>query len=155
LSPPDPAGDAERRVVGDVEELGWHGVSRFPGGSQLDHYYTVGLRRTYGAPEILIVGLAGDVAHGMARAVVDAIGQGASFAAGERSDAILEGYDVGFSSVGRAAAGDWLPLAAWYYGDDAWEALQLLWPDRAGRFPGEEGYDDAASPQDVVADPPR
>jgi hypothetical protein len=154
MSPPEPANDVERTVVTDIEEFGWHGVSRFPGESQPDHYYTVGLRQTYDHPEILIVGLAGDVPHGMARALVGAIADGASFGAGDRSDAILEGYDVTFSSVGPDVSRKWLPLAAWYYDDDSWEALQLLWPDRAGLFPGEDRSDEDRSPQVLLGETP-
>jgi hypothetical protein len=150
VSAPDPANDVERSVVDDIAAFGWHGVSRFPGGSPPDHYYTVGLQQTFGHPEILIVGLAGDVPHGMARALVDAVRDGASLTAGERSDAILEGYEVTCSAIGTATAGSWLPLAAWYYGDASWQALQLLWPDRDGRFPDEDDYDGERSPQRVV-----
>jgi hypothetical protein len=152
VSPPEPADDIERAVVDDIARFGWHGVSRFPGESQPDHYYTVGLQETFGHPEILIVGLAGDVPHGMARAAVDAIKDGVTFSASTRSDAILEGYDVAYASVSPSAANGWLPLAAWYYEDRPWDVLQLLWPDRDGRFPGEDGYDDERSPQDLADD---
>jgi hypothetical protein len=148
---PQPSSDVERQVVDDVAKFGWHGVSRFPGGAEIDHYYTVGLQQTYGHPELVISELAGDIAHGMARSAVEAIEEGTAFSHGQRSDAILEGYDVAYAAIEPITAGRWLPLAAWYYEDRPWRALQLVWPDRAGRFPGQNGYDADRSPQELLS----
>lgn len=150
MSPPESTNDVERRVVDDIAKLGWHGVSRFPGEAQIDHYYTVGLQQTYGHPEVLIVGLAGDVAHGMGHSAVEAIENGAALSDGQRSDAILEGYDVVYAAIDQTTADRWLPLATWYYEKRPWTALQLIWPDRAGRFPDQDGYDAERSPQELL-----
>lgn len=156
MGPPGPRDEIEARVVDDVARFGWHGVSYFAEPERDDrvaHYYTVGLVTTHGQPEILVVGRAGDVAHGMARTAVEAFADGLELRDGLRTDAILEGYDVRFAALEPEAAG-WLPLAGWYHGAAPWWAVQLLVPDREGRFPGEPGYDDDAWPQPCVTGPP-
>jgi hypothetical protein len=34
-----------------------------------------------------------------------------------------------------------LPSAAWFYGERAFTAVQLFWPDRAQRLPWDAGFD--------------
>jgi hypothetical protein len=148
---PESTDEIQSQVVDDVDRYGWHGVSRYPGSSQQpDHYYTVGIHATHGQPEILIMGLAGDVAHRMARGLVEAVGEGLSVVEGLRTATVLDGLDVTFARLDQPTAQRWLPLAAWYYADQRWVAAQLLWPDSAGRFPGQDGYAAEQSPQPLI-----
>jgi len=99
----------------------------------------------------VIVGLTDDVSHRIAHGAVEEIEAGRELRAGSRSDALLEGFGVRIVPVDVGAAADWLVLAHWFYGDEPWSAVQILCPDRSGVFPGEDGYDDSASPANAPA----
>lgn len=87
----------------------------------------------------VIVGLTDDVSHRIAHGAVEEIEAGRELRAGSRSDALLEGFGVRIVPVDVGAAADWLVLAHWFCGDEPWSAVQVLWPDRSGVFPGEDG----------------
>ncbi|MFM7070005.1 MAG: DUF4262 domain-containing protein [Actinomycetes bacterium] len=103
--------------------------------SECDWAYTVGLHRSAGHPELVLVGL--DAA--MAGGVLDAVGQ-----------RVLDGENLLGAPSLRAGplefvvhevdplwrqCGDWFALGRAVLGADWPRTLQLVWPDRAGRFP--------------------
>lgn len=40
-------------------------------------------------------------------------------------------------------AGDYFNVAKTFYGQADFKAVQLFWPDRSGKFPWEEGFDES------------
>ena len=145
----------QRKVIEDVAAHGWHmlGVHPSPDWSGPFYNYPVGLCETMGHPELVLVGLGMEHAHGVLWAAVHEIRSGVRFDAGDRSSEILEGSDVRLDAVAREFRPGWMELTDWYYGDEPWEMLQLVWPDAAGVFPGEPGYDHGASPQQLLHEP--
>lgn len=137
----------------DVGRFGWHGISvcRCEGCDGPEFYFTIGLGIGHRHPELVIVGLTGEQSHAIAQSAIADIRGGHVFAAGTRSDALLEGYDVRFEAVDVDAWSEWLQQAHWFYGDEPWSVLQVIWPDRNGHFPGDADYDDVASPQQVLS----
>lgn len=104
--------------------------------------YTVGLTETYGCPELLIFGVGQQTAGPVFHAVVDKIKAGARFSNG---DVLLDVLSVpcAMKAVSAEAA---LPFAlnvASRYKDTAQVPAfqQLVYPDKAGVFPWEAGYD--------------
>ena len=135
---PNARSDADRKVLADVAEHGWHGVWIPEEAGTPGWTFSVGLSHTYGHAEIVVFGLPSPTAHAMiANAVVD-IEAGKSFMPSSSSDAILEGYTCSFRSVHRNWHAPLLGLALWFYGEPQVEALQCLWPDRDGHLPDSE-----------------
>lgn len=125
-----------------VEEHGWavQGVGASP-----PFAYTVGLTEC-GAPELLMVGLPfttmQTLLNDLARPVKEAARR---YAPGERVPEILRDYDVVIRGPIDPRAGEMFQ-AINLYGEI--DAVQVLWPDKEGRYPDEVGYDSA--PQTVV-----
>jgi hypothetical protein len=108
-----------------------------------DWAYTIGLHRSYGHPELLVVGIDAP----MAGAALELLG--ARVAAGERlaagTELVLDG-GLGFRVCEVdplfGAQGDWFILgrevmACW---GERWpRSLQLVWSDRGGEFPADAG----------------
>jgi hypothetical protein len=115
--------DRDRKLLADIEEIGWHVILIPEGDDGPPFAYTIGLFRTFEHPEIIIFGLDLDLMHQMINLIGEEIRQGRRFSDGESASGILEGYDVRFLHVG-----------------DAFAILQCLWPDRQGRFPTDAGY---------------
>jgi Domain of unknown function (DUF4262) len=108
--------------------------------SQPSYSYSVGLSKTFGHPEIFMIGFHPDVA----RSVIDVAGNkvkaGARLEAPAYVDEIIESHPVAIvpldpgsvyehSSAGRAILGR------------SFDGVLLLLPDAAGRFPWDEGCD--------------
>ena len=106
--------------------------------------YTIGLYENFRHPELIIVGMSGHLAHPLLNDVRDLIRGGRQFSAGDFSDEVLERFPVTFRAVSdenRLAHFGW---ATWFYGGEAYPALQLVLPDLQGRWPWDPTASDNA-----------
>jgi len=55
--------EGEKKLVADIEELGWHVLKVLEDDNGPGFVYSVGLFKTFNHPEIIIVGLKLDLAH--------------------------------------------------------------------------------------------
>lgn len=126
---------AEAKIREDIAEYGWHVVKVLPEGDHQPHSYSIGLFQTFGHPEIAVVGLRGETAHALIASVVKEIRAGKRFEAGNNYPNIIESFAVTFVAVPEPAYPGLFGYAIWYYGSTAFPVLQMVWPDRDGRFP--------------------
>jgi uncharacterized protein DUF4262 len=124
-----------------IVEHGWMVQGVFPTtesvarGETLTFAYTVGLTAK-GLPEMILVGLPLD---GAADWLNDAARQAVERGAVELDtdvDGIIAGVSVRFTATTTAP----LSVARRLYGAGV-RAVQMLWPDDQGRFPGDPAYD--------------
>jgi len=145
LSPPAPHDSGESKLLADVQEYGWHvlGVSPDPGETGPPFAYSIGLYYTLGHPEIVVTGLAPEVSQRLINVVGERSRSETPVLPGRRYADIAEGYDVAFRTVPRALYEDYLGYALWFYRQLAGDfpVFQLIWPDKAGRFPEEIGFE--------------
>jgi hypothetical protein len=161
---PEPRDAFDEKLLEDVRRHGWHCVmvadEHHPehaaaNAALLPHpvydaafAYTVGLGRTYSHPELILVGR-WQFAHQVIANVVQLIGDGQHFAAGDRSDEVLMEYEVSFGAVSDLRRLELLTCADWLNRGAQFEALQLILPDKSGAWPDEPTYD--AYPQPLLA----
>lgn len=129
------------KIEGDIEQVGWSSIGVFNavGDEPTPSFtYTIGLRETYDHPELIVYGLEAETAHGLIASAVDLLKEGAVLEDGGRYAKVLRGHDVAARLVPEP--GYPLNVARMYYGDDV-RAVQLVWPDAAGKFPWEEDFD--------------
>lgn len=88
-----------------------------------------------------MVGLDLDLMHRLINDMRDQIRLGTQFRAGSRSSVILTGLDCEFRSVALSNYRDLFGCARWFYGGDHFPAIQCVWPDRQGHFPGSADFD--------------
>ena len=134
--------EGEEFIHEAIAEHGW-AVEMIPAGDspeEPEFAYTIGLHRSFGHPELLLVGLPPEVSHEILNLCGDRVSAGESFVDGARVGEVLEGMDVQFREVcARASFEEYVGYALWYYGDESFRLMQLMWPDAEGRFPGEPG----------------
>ncbi|HEX4386530.1 MAG TPA: DUF4262 domain-containing protein [Myxococcales bacterium] len=138
--PPLATSASERKMLTDVDAFGWHFVNVMESAEEGPFSYTIGLWRTWQHPEIIITGLRTEVAPLLLRNVVEKVQKGWRASQTERDPDILEGFDCGYAAVPpskRNKAG----FAHWYYGICGFELVQLLWPDKRNRLPGDDDWD--------------
>lgn len=134
-----------KKIKRDIGESGWSTISVFP--TMTDpgvHFsYSIGFREHDAHPEVIILGIPSEYAHSIIRTLYERVAAGERFEAGQRLDEVLEEYEVEL----RAVASDGAPLnmAKAYYDVDELPALQIVWPDKEGLFPGEEGCDEGCA----------
>ena len=60
---------------------------------------------------------------------------------GERTDAVFANLPAYAFLVAKKHYRDLLGWSRWFYGGDDFACLQIVWPDRAGKFPSEPDFD--------------
>lgn len=124
-----------------VAENGWQTVV-FPPQRPL-FGFTIGLTRTFGHPEAFIIGLPPQLMFQILENVAKAVAGGHRFEPGERTELLLEQLSCGLRPVDAAWHGVFLEPLSMFYGAEPLQVLQVVWPDRQGKLPGDDGFDPA------------
>ena len=99
--------------------------------------YTIGLHAA-GLPELILIGgMCPEDQHHAIDDLARRMLAGSAFEPGHREPEVVDGYDVTFLEVIDPTC-DWLAIANLI--QSGYRALQVVWPDRDGRFPWEDGY---------------
>ena len=118
-------------VIGVLEEDGAPSFS-----------YTIGLTKTWGHPECLIFLPDLEIAQDILNKIAELIADGRRFSPGTSHRDILENrFACIFRHAGARAKEEFAIQACSYYGDRDFSVLQVVWPDKRGRFPHEPGFD--------------
>lgn len=134
---------AEEHCIDDVARYGLH-IINVPADEQGPGFaYTVGLWRSYAHPEIILFGLRSESMHALLNHAAALIRYGQRFGPGVVTDAIIEGYPCTFKSVPESQQKPHLGWARWFNDHKKLDAVQLIYPDRNGRWPWDEGVSDS------------
>jgi hypothetical protein len=141
---PVPDDDQDRKLLSDVAEHGWHIPHIFADESGPCFSFSVGFYLKFGHPEILVMGLSQSVAHKFINLVGGYIRSGRVFRPGERTDDLAQGFSCCFVPIVTEHYREYLGYGIWFYRSlkQPFPALQLVWPDKQGKFPWESGYDE-------------
>ena len=132
--------DSERDILKRREAHGWFVNVIAEDEVGPGFAYSFGLFEEFGHPEIIIFGLGKDTMQTLVNDMGNHIRAGTMYGDGERSDSLIEGYTCVFRNVNPIHFGDTFTWATWFYGDPIFPALQLIWPDKQGRFPWEPEF---------------
>ena len=137
-----PIGDAIAKCRADVDRAGWHcmGVFDDPESGSPPFAYTVGLTATFGHPELAVAGLEPRQGHSLLDSAVALIREGLRIGDGDVVQKVISGYPARFRALDLGACSLSFGMSDVYYGHPV-PRLQMLWPDPAGLFPGEQGCD--------------
>ena len=130
----------EQKLLNDIQSYGWHAVMIHTDEQGPGWGFTVGFFHSYRHPEIVITGLKPDVTHQFFRLFSVPIIAGKPYKAGDRVTDIAS-YPFTFVSVPACFYRDYLGFAMWFYKGTEFPVLQVVWPDKAGRFPWDSDYD--------------
>ena len=135
--------EARRRLIENVERTGTHvvKVSSSTPTSTPDWAFTIGLHHNFAHPEVVVFGLKHQTAHLLLNDVRDHIREGQRFEAGTETDLLLNDAIVAFRDVHSKWHDPFLGTMDWFYEEVKVPVVQMVWPDRAGRFPWEPGAD--------------
>jgi hypothetical protein len=139
--------DSERRILSDIDENGLHVVQVEDEQGEPEYAFSVGMWHSFEQAEVVVFGLPAEAAEALLEAIADDAAEGKTFVADSRHEGLLQGYPVRFLAVPKAAYAEHFPEALWAYEQAEFPMLQLVWPDKQGRWPWEagvrEGFRDA------------
>lgn len=115
------------------------GVMADPEQALPGYSYTTGLTYTWGVPEALVFGLPTDAAHGIMHDYLAWALRVGGFSPPTISNEIAS-MPVRLHELVREWREHCL-LSCWLYGTRPWSGVQIVWPDPAGRFPGDPRFD--------------
>ncbi|MCB0997519.1 MAG: DUF4262 domain-containing protein [Acidimicrobiales bacterium] len=118
--------------------------------------FTTGLTHSFGWPELAMTGLPTATLHACLNEVAGRARDGVPYVDGARLGDVLEGYDVELRSADLIWNYSLFGWSRWFAQHVEPRFAQVVWPDRAGRFPADEGFDQAlAHLQPRLGVPPR
>lgn len=142
---PAPEDATDERLLRALAREGWIciGASPLPADPEGTprFAYTAGLERTWDHPELIMLGVDWPHSRELLAAAVERVAAGETFAPGRRCPGLLPAGDAAFVEVSHAHRFFNLTYARWLYGGADFRALQLVWPDAAGRYPWDEGFE--------------
>ncbi|MBK8115773.1 MAG: DUF4262 domain-containing protein [Candidatus Accumulibacter sp.] len=126
----------ERNILQHIEEYGCSVTSVFdPQKVEPPFSYSIGIARSSGAPELIIIGLSSKLSHWMVNEYNRRIRSGEQFLPGVLYLGFLEGFAVQFGPVAREHRAEYMRSACWLHGGSEFDALQLIWPSTSGVWP--------------------
>ena len=133
---PEPRNDYERKLLDNIERHGCQVTSVFdPDGDGPAFSYSVGIPLKFGAPEVIVVGLPIELGHRLVNTYRDRVRAGDRFVPRTPYQGFLEGFPVSFVVVAARHREQYLRSARWLHGGVAFDALQLVFPTKAGVWP--------------------
>lgn len=153
------------KVVFMLEREGW-ALDAVPPRADLDppfprYAYTIGFEDRFGFPEVCVVGLSPVACRGLFDLVADALAGGTDLPIGAAFVGLLDGEQpCALLPLDPATSVDLFPSLAEHHelageAPDAFQMVQLTWPDGAGVLPWEPGFAVELAPlQLLFAEPP-
>jgi len=141
--------EMERKAISDIEKHGVHLIEVPEDDEGPGFVFSMGLFDNFSHPEIIIVGLDGELSLDIINGLAQEVREGKKFRDQDRHDGILEDYTCVFLDVAKANFAEHLGYAMWYYGDTEFPALQCVWPDMDGSYPW-----DGAATEEFIEDQP-
>ena len=123
-----------------IRRYGWMVQAVLPDDQQPSYSYSVGLSKTYGHPEVFMVGFDPELARSLINVAGNHIKGGMRFDQPCLSDRIIEGFPAAFRPLDFGSAYDHSNAGRAILGR-SFDGVQLFLPDAAGRFPWEDGCD--------------
>ena len=137
------SGEFDKRIADNIREYGWHCLHiASTEEDETPFTYTIGLFETYSGPEIFIFNVEPKKAHAVLNVCAQVLREGGTIEPEVPDDRILAGgYKVIFRPLRHELFDEYAGTAVRHYGHSTFPAYVMFFPDAAGRFPWESGYD--------------
>jgi Domain of unknown function (DUF4262) len=131
----------EQSFVAKIREHGWFCTNVQADAEGPGFAYTTGFWVKVRQPEVIVFGLNDKTAHQVLWDVFRDAEQGRSLPVGTRTDQVFANLAAYAFPVAKRHYPDHLGWSVWFYGGADFPCLQIVWPDRAGVFPWQAGFD--------------
>ena len=135
--------DRETRALEIVRRHGWLVTNIDPADGLPGWSFTTGLTHSFGWPELVMTGLPSAALHGRINEVAEIARRGTPFVEGTRHEDVIDGYEVELRSADVRWNHALFGWSRWFAQHAEPQFTQVVWPDKAGRFPWDVGCDQA------------
>jgi hypothetical protein len=125
----------ERNFVEKIRKHGWFGMHVGADDEAPAFSYTTGFWLKFKFPELIVFSVGRENAQGMFWTVYRELEAGNRLPIGQPTEQIFENAAAVLLSVSTQQYPSYLGWSRWFYGNDNFECLQLVWPDPSGLFP--------------------
>ena len=135
--------DPEKKILDDVEQFGFHVAVISEDGYLPGFAYTIGLKKTYNHPEIIIFGLNNEMMHEILNGLGADIKSGKIFEPNKDYDNIISNYPIRLIEIKKEHYQDYFGYGGWFY-DNKFDfpAYQLVWTDKDRKYPWEKEFNE-------------
>ena len=131
----------EKQFVANVREHGWFRTSVAADEHGPSFSYTTGFWQGVQKPELIISGLNHETAHQILWDIYTDAKAGKSLPIGVPVAEVFGNHAAYIFPVAKRFYSEYLGWSLWFYCGDNFDCLQIVWPDREGIFPWQDGYD--------------
>jgi hypothetical protein len=132
----------ERKFVAKVREHGWFNTCVMGEASLPGFSFTTGFWVSAQMPEVIIFSTKNDIAHDVFWDMFRDGKSGVKYPVCVKTNQIFANLPAYLFPVAKKHYHEHLGWSRWFYGGDEFPCLQIVWPDRAGIFPWEQGFDE-------------
>jgi len=129
--------DNDRNLVSDIQNRGWS-VCIIADDAHPTWAFSVGMWHTFRTPEVAMFGLGAQDMGRWINVIGERIRLGHRFQLDKPEDGVLKDFPVMLRLADDSWYQEFFGYGLWFY--QSWFPLaQVIWPDRQGKFPWEEG----------------
>jgi hypothetical protein len=133
--------EKERSFVSRLRQHGWFCTSVSEDEQTPRFSYTTGFWLSANHPELITFSMKSEIAHDIFWHVFRDAKDGCPLTVGKRTDAVFANLPAYAFPIAKKYYANLLGWSRWFYAGDEFSCLQIVWPDRAGLFPWENGFD--------------
>jgi hypothetical protein len=134
---------ANQNALADIEKFGLHIINVGAEGDLPPFSYSIGIERSLGKPELIVIGLKAEVAQATINECYDQMKTGAPIAPGARVAGLLGGgFECLIGEVAPSYLKEYMGWAIWLHEGTGFRAWQIIFPNTAGVFPWEPEAND-------------
>jgi hypothetical protein len=125
----------DKKALDDIEKFGCHILHVMEEGDEPPFSYSIGVQKSTGAPEAVVIGLKQPIAHHVLNEYNSRVRNGERFANGKEYSGFIEGFPVQFELVAPQHYDEYFGWTKWLYGGTAFSVLQIVFPTTEGVWP--------------------
>jgi len=125
----------DQKLLNDIEEYGLQVLYVMEDDKGPGFSYSIGLFKTYGHPEIIMIGLKPELAHTLINNMAYDIKEGKVFTPLKYEAGILTNFNCYLIEVEKSNYDEYVGQAQQYYNGDEFPLLQCVYPTVKGIYP--------------------
>lgn len=138
-APLDALDDHEQKFVATIREHGWFHTHVLGDAEHSPFNYSTGWWHSINHPEMIVFGISAETSGSILWDIYREVLAGDPLEVGTRTDRAFKNLPAYAFEVSPKFYPEYVGWSRWFYGGDDFRCLQLVWPDRSGRFAWEDG----------------
>jgi len=129
------------KVGENIKKSGFHLTNVFASKDTPSFFYSTGIYKTFGIPEIFISSLPSGLCSQLVENYVKSFKDKQAIPLNEKLDYLTDRFAVYLIEVPKSKLADYVLSSVRFYKDEDYRYLQVIFPDIKGHFPNDIGYD--------------